>query len=240
MIIAIPSKGRPTRCKSAQILSSATVFVPAAEGQAYRKAMPKQAIVDVPNRIHGITATRNWILDQHPQERVVFVDDDVRVAGWLEVQADHMKPRELTEAEWLKEWERLFDLAAELKFRIWGVSNLSARRAWYPWRPFLFYSYVTGSCMGIDAASGIRFDPEFIVKEDYEICLRAIVEDGGILAARYLFWENSHWTDRGGCREYRTQKIERDAIDRLMRMYPGMIRKVDRGGVEFSVNLDFL
>ena len=53
------------------------------------------------------------------------------------------------------------------------------------------------------------------------------------------YWENGHWDDPGGCKTYRTQAMEEDAIRRLMRMYPGMIRRVDRGGTGFSIQLDF-
>jgi len=77
------------------------------------------------------------------------------------------------------------------------------------------------------------------VKEDYELCLRHIKERGGIVAARYVFWQNEHWKKSGGCVDYRTQAMEADCIRRLMRMYPGMIRQVKKGGSKYSIMLDF-
>lgn len=59
------------------------------------------------------------------------------------------------------------------------------------------------------------------------------------VAARYLFWENSHWTDAGGCAANRTQLLELRCIKLLVAMYPGMIRRVRRGGSTYSVDLDF-
>jgi len=63
-----------------------------------------------------------------------------------------------------------------------------------------------------------------------EATLRCVKEDGGVVAARYLFWENSHWTDAGGCAAYRTQLLELRCIKLLVSLYPGMIRRVTRGG----------
>src|SRR6185437_16215572 len=118
----------------------------------------------------------------------------------------------------------------QCKYRVWGVATQNAPRAVYPWKPILFRSYVTASFMGIINDGRTRFDERFNVKEDYELNLRCIKEDGGIIAARYIHWTNSHWTDAGGCAAYRTQLMELRCIKLLMQLYPGMIRRVRRGG----------
>jgi hypothetical protein len=239
VIVAIPSKGRPTGVKSQKLITSAVVFVPEYEVRDYESAGVRN-VVGVPAEIRGITRTRNWILDNVEDSRVVFVDDDLKVQGWVEFYAHTMKHRKLTEEVWLAEWEKLFDVAEEMGFRIWGTSTDGAPRSVYPWKPFIWHTYVTASCMGIlNDERRTRFDESFPVKEDYELCLRCIKEDGGVVGARYLYWVNSHWTDEGGCRDYRTQEMEREAIERLMKMYPGLIRKVTRGGSEYSIELDF-
>jgi len=238
MHIAIPSKGRAGSTKSNKLLTTATLYVPAAEANAYR-ATSTNEVVGVPDSIHGITATRNWILDNVTDRRVVFVDDDVKAAGWCELFPFSVKHRRLKESQWLAEWGKLFDLLDGLHLRIWGVATQSAARSVYPWAPFRFHSYVTASCMGIDNASGVRFDESFPVKEDYELCLRCIKEDGAILSAQYIYWENEHWGTGGGCKSYRTQEMEETAIRRLIKMYPGLIRRVTRGGSEYSIQLDF-
>ena len=72
------------------------------------------------------------------------------------------------------------------------------------------------------------FDEKYKVKEDYEICLRHIVKYGGILGIRYLHWENEHWETDGGCKDYRTVSMEKEAIKMLNKQYPNMIRKAKR------------
>lgn len=226
--------------KSAEILTAATLFVPETEVDAYRRA-GHENVVAVPQAIQGITRTRNWILDSTEDPWVVFVDDDVKSAGWMEALPFRFRQgMRLTEAEWVAEFVKLFEVTEAVGYRVWGVATQSAPRSCYPYRPFLWRTYVTASCMGmLNSPGGLRFDESFPVKEDYEICLRCIRDDGGIVGARYLYWENDHSTQEGGCRDYRSQEMEERAIRDLQRLYPGMIRKITRGGSEFSISLDF-
>lgn len=237
MLIAIPSKGRAGRIRSQNVLTSAVLFVPASESQAYKELHPRHAVEAVPDSVRGITATRNWILDNTEHNRVVFVDDDVKQQGYVRLQPRKANNVKLNNEQWSEEFAKLFDVAEDLKFRVWGVSTEGATRSVYPYKPLLFRSYLTASCMGILARSGLRFDESFAVKEDYELGLRCIKEDGGFLAARYLYWVNEHWTTDGGCKDYRTQAMERDAIRKLQRKYPGMVRQIKRGGCDFSIEI---
>lgn len=238
MLIAIPSKGRPNGVKTKKILPSAVVYVPASELEDYRKCGVTN-LVAVPDSVRGITATRNWILDNTEDPWVVMVDDDVKVQGWVRLDRASSKHLKMNEVEWIAECLRLFELTEDLGYRIWGVATQSAPRSVYPWKPILTRSYVTASFMGILNDGRTRFDERFRVKEDYELTLRCIKEDGGVVAARYLYWENSHWKDPGGCALYRTQLVELRAIKLLKELYPGMIRRIKRGGSTYSIELEF-
>ena len=242
MLVAIPSKGRAGKVKSQKLLPDAsTLFVPAAETDAYDR-LGGRNIVAVPDDVLGITRTRNWILDwadAQGEPWVVFIDDDVKVSGWIELLPFRGKHRKMQEAAFLEEWVKLFDLTAQMNYRIWGLDTAGALRSVYPYHPFRFQTYVTASCMGIRNDTGIRFDEDFPVKEDYEMALRCIVEDGGILGAQYFYWVNAHWAEDGGCKAYRTGEMEKDCIDRLIKMYPGIIRRVKRSGNDYSIQLDF-
>jgi hypothetical protein len=70
------------------------------------------------------------------------------------------------------------------------------------------------------------FDPTGICCADPEI-------EFGIMSLEY------HWTTAGGCKDYRSIEIEKKAIRRLIKMYPGMIREIRRKGNDISVRLDF-
>ena len=103
--------------------------------------------------------------------------------------------------------------------------------------PIRFKRYVTASCMGIINDGSYYFNEDFIVKEDYEICIRHIINKGGIIGIEYLHWENDHWEQDGGCKDYRTIEVEREAIKRLNKMYPGMIRMAKRKANKFTIQL---
>ncbi len=236
MLIAVPSKGRAGRVMTQAVLPSASIFVPALEVAAYQK-MGGRNVVAVPNEVRGITATRNWILRQADDRRVVMIDDDVRTQGWTELLERSCMRHSLDEAGWLAEFAKLFELTEQLEYRIWGVATDGATRSIYPFNPFRWRSYVTASCMGIVNDGRTYFDETYPVKEDYELCARCIVEDGGVVCAQYLYWVNLHWDTAGGCRDYRTQAMEADCIKRLRRAYPGLVRVAQRANSEWSVEI---
>lgn len=237
MLIAIPSKGRAGVTKSDKLLTTATLFVPESELHQYQ-AVTDGPIVAIPNNVKGITPTRNWILKNSKERYVVFVDDDLDKQGWTKHYKDHTRIKPLTQDEWLIEFARLFNMLEELGWKVWGVKTEGSPKSSYPYKPINFRSYVTASCMGMINDGSMLFDENYTVKEDYEITLRHLEKYGGILTARYLFWQNSHWVDDGGCKDYRTQAIEAKAIQDLAKQYPGRIRQITKGGSNYSIELN--
>lgn len=241
MHIAIPSARRAGKLASLRVIPSATVYVPEGEYGDYMRATVWNGgqLKAVPQGVRGITATRNWILDNCGDRHVVMIDDDVKIQGWIQLFQTNGIHRKLNEAEWRAVWRRLFETTEQLGFAVWGVATDGALRSVYPWRPFIFHTYVTASCMGIVNDGRTRFDEAYPVKEDYELCLRCIERDGGILGARFCYWTNEHWEGEGGCKTYRTQAMEDEVIKRLIARYGKYIRRVTRGGSRYSVELDF-
>jgi hypothetical protein len=236
MLIAIPSKGRAGSTKSDKILKGAKMFVPESEVHQYRNYCPN--VVGVPNSVKGITTTRNWILENANDSRVVFIDDDVKSAGYIQLgtRAKYVK---VTDGKvWEQEFAKWFDLCDQMDYKIWGLKSESARRSTYPYKPFLFRTYATASCMGIVNDGSYRFNEEYLVKEDYDICLRHIKERGGLLGVRYMHWENEHWGTNGGCKDYRTMKMEEEAIAMLRKDHPGMVRMAKREAGAYTIQLN--
>jgi len=240
MHFAVPSKGRgaqmtPTR----KILRGATYYVPENEVNDY-KYSHGGLVVGVPIEVKGITATRNWILKNCGEYYVVMIDDDVKVAGYVDLQKykpSHVKIKE--ESEWVEECLKLAYVCEDIGYKIFGISTHSTPSGFYGYKPFMFQTYVLGSFIGHINDGTYYYDETFKVKEDYELCLRHIKERGGILGGRNLYWECEHWKTDGGCKDYRTQDMEKLAIKKLIQMYPGLIRKVSRKGSEFCIELEF-
>jgi glycosyltransferase involved in cell wall biosynthesis len=238
MLIAVPSKGRAGLTTTNKILPNlCTFFIPESEYHQYKDLVKN--IVSVPKEVRGITDTRNWILENSDDKWVVFLDDDAKNVGYNKLEERKTKKIEIREEGfWAEEFLKFFDLTEQLGYKIWGTRTESSPRGTYPYKPFLTRSYVTASCMGIINDGEYLFDPEFKVKEDYEICLRHIKEKGGILAIRYLHWENEHWVTDGGCKDYRTIDLEKDAIKKLIKLYPNMIASAKRKANEFTIKLN--
>jgi len=238
MLIAVPSKGRAGLTTTNKILPNlSTFFIPESEYHQYKGIVKN--IVCVPKEVRGITDTRNWILENTDEKWVVFLDDDAKNVGYNKLEERKIKKIEVRdEGFWAEEFLKFFDLTEQLGYKIWGTRTESSPRGTHPYKPFLTRSYVTASCMGIVNDGEYLFDPDFKVKEDYEICLRHIKDKGGILAVRYLHWENEHWVTDGGCKDYRTIDMERDAIKRLIKLYPSMISSAKRKANEFTIKLN--
>tara|TARA_R110000822_G_scaffold305967_1_gene431987 strand:- start:43 stop:759 length:717 start_codon:yes stop_codon:yes gene_type:complete len=237
MIIAVPSKNRAGRTTTQKVLPNCTFFVPESEVHQYEQFIKN--VVAVPMTIRGITPTRNWILRNCNEKNVVFIDDDVKYCGYLRLDERKCKKIEIRDEQfWIEEFAKFFSMCEELKYKMWGVRTESSPRAAYPYKPILFRTYLTASCMGLINDGEYMFDESYVVKEDYEICLRHIRDKGGILGIRYLHWENEHWSTEGGCKDYRTIDVERQAIKKLIKEYPSMISSAKRTNNEFCIKLN--
>lgn len=237
MLIAIPSKNRAGKTTTNKILPNlGTFFVPESEIHQYSYI---KNVIGVPKEVKGITPTRNWILKNTKEKYVVFLDDDVKNCGYTKLHIEKSEKIDIKdEGFWIEEFLKYFYLCEELNFKIWGVKTEAAPRSVYPYKPILLKTYVTASCMGIINDGEYLFDERFVVKEDYEICLRHIKNLGGILGIRYLHWENEHWITDGGCKDYRTIEIEKNAIKLLHDLYPNMVRSAKRKANTFTIQLN--
>ena len=238
MLIAIPSKGRAGLTTTNKILPNiGTFFVPESEYHQYKDLVKN--VIGVPKEVQGITQTRNWILKNTDEKWVVMLDDDAKSTGYTQLNKRNAKQIKIKdEGFWGEEFLKYFDLCEQIGFKIWGAKTEGALRSVYPYKPILMKTYVTASLMGMVNDGEYYFDEKFVVKEDYEICLRHIRDKGGILGIRYLHWENDHWSQDGGCKDYRTINIEKQAIKDLISMYPSMIRSAKRKANQFTIQLN--
>ena len=237
MIIAIPSKNRAGRTSSQKVLPNGIFYVPESEVHQYKNYIKN--VIGVPKEIKGITATRNWILKNTDERYIVFIDDDVKYCGYSRLDERNTKKIEIRDEDfWNEEFIKFFGLCEELEYKMWGVRTESSPRGVYPYKPILFRTYLTASCMGMINDGEYYFDETYKVKEDYEICLRHIKDKGGILGIRYLHWENEHWSTEGGCKDYRTIEMERECIKKLIKQYPKMVASAKRKNNEFCIKLN--
>lgn len=238
MLIAIPSKGRPRKLKSKEFMKSAVLFVPESEVKQYKQIYNE--VVGVPNNVRGITPTRNWILKNTDERYVVMCDDDLKSAGYIHhLGSDFYKQRIKDESTILRICEQSFETLEGLGWKIFGIKPESKTVSQNNETPFLLRTFITANFIGIINDGSLYFDESYVVKEDYEIGLRHIEMFGGVLGLRYLYWEEEHWETDGGCKDYRTEQIELNAISKLIKRYPKYVRKAVKKGNVYDIRLNF-
>lgn len=223
MKICVPSSNRATSCTTQNTLPSSIFFVPKNQFSEYSNNLKNQ-IISVPNEYLGITKTRNFILNYFKNENVLFIDDDVRQCGYY-TDGNMISLKYNSEKLWIELFKKHFELTEQLGFKIWGCESCTSNFANHPLQPFSFQGVITCNLMGIINNSDFYFDENFEVKEDYELVLRHFKKYGGHLKTRQFYWANKHWTNPGGCVDYRSDKMEEFAIELLQERYYGMIKK---------------
>ena len=233
--ICIPSKGRSNLMTTHRIFKSAYIYVPESEVSSY--SMHKN-VVGVPSDVKGITSTRNWIL-KNTDCNVFFIDDDLQYGGYITRTTDKYKVVKVKdESVYLREIERLFDVSYQMKSWICGFFTVGNNLTNYSYNPFLFNGVCLGSCMGIINDGKYYFDEEFKVKEDYELSLRHIINEGMTVRSNILFLQHEHTQLEGGCRDSKRLDKEKEALKKLISMYPGCIKEAKHRGTSFSIQLN--
>lgn len=88
--------------------------------------------------------------------------------------------------------------------------------------------FVVGSCCAIKQGSGLWFDTNLRLKEDYDYTAQHIAKYGGVLRCDDLLASFSHYSNSGGAVDIRSDFEELTAIDYLLRKWPGWIKKHPR------------
>jgi len=234
--IAIPSKGRAGLITSHEIFKSAVIYVPENEVKQYD--IYKNKVVGIPIEVKGITATRNWILKNNDCN-IFFLDDDFEYGGYVERTDEKYKVKRVKdELIYIKEIEKLFDIAEQSNSKIFGLFTVGNNLTNYAYNPFLFNGVCLGSCMGIINDGSYYFDETFEVKEDYELTLRHFTERGITVRSNIIFMQHEHTQLRGGCRDSNRIEKEKLAVKKLITMYPGMIKEAKHRGTSFAIQLN--
>ena len=234
--IAIPSKGRAGLITSHEIFRSAVIYVPENEVKQY--SIYSNKIIGIPIQVKGITATRNWILKNNDCD-IFFLDDDFEYGGYVERTDEKYKVKRLkNQFIYIREIEKLFEVCEQSNSKIFGFFTVGNNLTNYAYNPFLFNGVCLGSCMGIINDGSYYFDETFEVKEDYELTLRHFTERGITVRSNILFMQHEHTQLRGGCRNSNRIVKEKEAIKKLISMYPGMIKEAKHRGTSFAIQLN--
>ena len=174
---------------------------------------------------------RNTLLD-YAQEKgwkmAVMLDDDIRCLTRLVKSGERRKGGKSKDVVTRQDFERIIEncflIAKKYNVPLFGV---------YPFVNPLYQSFkvdvkniFVGTFMGI-ADLSLRFNPSFIVKEDYELCLRLISRGYRCFRFRSLSVKAGHKTS-GGCEGEWNSGQSAVMTNRLLFMYPDFVKETPK------------
>lgn len=96
--------------------------------------------------------------------------------------------------------------------------------------------FIIGSMIAVKPSEP-RFDTDLILKEDYDFTLQHIIQYGGVQRCDDILPTFLHYTNKGGCEDFRTERLEEEACQILLDKYPGMIKRHPRREREVLLNI---
>ena len=220
--ILSPSYRRADSATTQDYLPACTYVVARSEKKAYVSA--GRRVIAVPDAVQGnVCRVRNYILDNF--NPVLILDDDIRRFGRWNCQ-ENLK---LDTNEAMQFIEHAFNLARQLKARMWGMNLLPDKGAYREYTPFAFRSVVLGPVQGF-INMDLRYDEALSLKEDYDLSLQVLNKYRRTLRFNMYHYVCGQHTNVGGCAVYRTMARERKQFLQLQKKWGSDIVRIDTQG----------
>lgn len=243
--ICCPSYRRP-KVETLEAYPHTRVYVAEGELQEYLEANPEGSdIVAVPNEVQGnLCRVRNYILDtefENGADGVLIIDDDMQaICRHESVEAEHGRfgyaRHVLDEAELHQFVAEGMALCEEWGYKFWGVNCVLDPKAYNQYSPFSTTKYIGGPFQA-HLPNEIRYDEALPLKEDYDITLQHLRENGGVLRFNAYYYVCKQAEQEGGCASYRNVKREKEQFELLQRKWGSKIIRQDCGskrGYDFN------
>jgi hypothetical protein len=227
--VVIPSSGRPDRQITLQQLPGwlrpqVVVAVPDDELESYRRALPGHQILGVPCR--GIAKTRHYLMDWCPTRFILMIDDDMTFAWRPSMEAaklTSLQPGASRLSELFLYWRRLGEQYAHVGLSARQGNNHCDHEILTCCRMFNTYLYDLEVVRPLPVEAG-----RLPVMEDFDLTLQ-LLRLGYPNAVIYRWCWNQYQSNApGGCSQYRTAEVQREAAEQLAALHPGLVRVVKK------------
>ncbi len=211
--VAVISHKRPHNVASIlELIGDATFYVNVGEIPAYKKAGAER--VCAPG-LNICTARNAAILDATRQGLpCVQVSDDLRRIDEVYMEAGKVRRANYTFKDAV---EKIISKLREHKLFYGGVA-INDNALNYTGNDWSYDKLIVNDLIVImPAKKPLLFDPDMALKEDYEMCVRQLIEVGGVVRANYILCNFPHRENKGGANTYRNSKTEAEATKRLMK-----------------------
>lgn len=203
--IVCPSKGRADNVRTLKLIPTLVLVVPHDEAEDYRKNYPDTEVLATPERIKGITPTRQWILEQYAEEDVFMIDDDVTSVRRNFVFGD--QEISVTDPETIHDIIETTTGIARLEgAKVFSFSKIRNPLEYNAFAPIVHTGYMNASFCGFLKGHGLSYDLAMSEGEDhYMSCLTVFKHRYCLIDNRYSFITDGNFTAVGGCNGYRTR-----------------------------------
>lgn len=200
-------------------------YVPREQVGSYLRAIQ-------PGRSWGVAPTeslcqaRNLAIDHAQQEGLwcLQTDDDYVRALWLDEPGRlDRKPRPTTFHDVA---QAVIDACLHHGAHYGGVAPTA--NAYFARRPVTTWGFVIGSFSVHSPTTPIRISTDVELKEDWDLTCAHLERYGCVARVDRALVTYRHYTNRGGCQDYRDARREAEACERLIARYPSLLRRHGR------------
>ena len=245
-MIYIPTLGRTDRQETAKALQAADIqfLLVCREAESHALFKRNFPVLVEPNDLpRGIGHTRQFIMDYHPGDKVIMMDDDLSFArrGKRTDNPLYLTP---CTSEDLRAMVNLIEDHINHGYAMVGISSREGNnRKEGEWSENTRIMRV----FGIHKPSFIEAGCDFTamkVMEDFDVTLTLLTHGYKNIEIN-TFTNNQPGSNMdGGCKEYRTLQTQYDAAFALAAKYPGLVTPVEKetkgswgGGVRTDVRI---
>lgn len=221
----IISRGRSESISTHRLLNDFIIVCPESEAELYKKVDPR--VETIPDKIVGLAAVRNWIMDNY-KEDILFIDDDIScftsVCG---IRAKKINDKEAVD----QILDNLYSNAKEAGARVFGLNqSTSDARKYNPHQPFLMKGWV-GTVIGV-IGKELKFDERNKIRVDVDFCLQSLMHDRFIWVDNRFSFTCARNTNLGGNAMVRSEERLKKEKDYLKRKWGkhiiiGKVKKTD-------------
>lgn len=200
--IVCPSKGRSNNVTTVRFIPSLTLIVPDYEVDLYEKSYPSIEVIGTPKHVKGITATRQWILDNY--EEVFMIDDDVVSIrkNYAFNEESSIEDQEII----LEVINSTADIARQVGAKVFSFSKIRNPLEYNSFEPIVHTGYMNASFCGFLKGHNLAYDLNMSEGEDhYMSCLTIYKHRYCLIDNRFSFITDGNFTAKGGCNDYRTR-----------------------------------
>ena len=165
-----------------------------------------------------VSDNRNTLLNNFPKgTEIVMLDDDLKFIGNL--VNGKIKPFEKEKLRsFLKD---AFDYTKKNHALIW--TGYPAENGFFMSQTIDKRNFGVGCIMGI-IVDDYRFDREFKIKEDFEICLHTMKDGYNCIRFNFIHAKGKH-KSKGGCEEFWKDDKDAECTKKILLKYPKLIKK---------------